>query len=457
MKLIRLFRSYIVNYNFIIDIKNMYNSMNKPRTICINLDRCPERWIKIQEDWSDILKLERYSAIDGSSIGKSGRYAIRETTKLVFSSLLNYSGKYIIIIEDDIYKTKNFSLDIWNSILEFVETNNNWSFITLDPFLCFDNCKLEVFNDIFYKISNFRAAGFIIYNIDFIKNNIQYLLNINKPFDISMTYNNKFVKLTPKKLLVRQYTNKVSTTANRIMDIYDTYWNKTIRILNNIELNNIIKKDFLCISHPRCGTSYISFLLRKFGYNVGHEYIKKCGISSWMLAVDSNNYPWGNIGNDKQRPIYKFKFKDIIHLVRNPYDAIPSIILENKYAPKSYNFRRRFIKSILDIDIPPYKNDGTLSYDIELAILTFIYWNKICELKNPTYIIKIEDAYTSLKIFNKTNIAEDKVNIKCNTTKDKLFGGKKYNKPNINFNNITDDLKNMLKIFCEKYGYLYKE
>lgn len=214
-------------------------------------------------------------------------------------------------------------------------------------------------------------------------------------------------------------------------------------------------KFFLCIGHPRCGTGYISELLTKFGHPVGHESMKKNGVSSWLLAVKSNNYPWGNIGNNKLRPINSFYFKNIIHVVRNPYSAIPSIILENKYAPKSYNFRKKFIKQILNIDLPPYKSDGNLLYDTELAVLTFIHWNKICELKNPNYTVQLENAYSLLNIFNKANISEDMVPKDCNNTKNKLFNKKKYQKPNVDFTIISEELKSMIKEFCEKYNYLY--
>ena len=39
---------------------------------------------------------------------------------------------------------------------------------------------------------------------------------------------------------------------------------------------------------------------------------------------------------------------------KNPFDAIPSIILENKYSPdnKSYRFRKKHIKKNLNIDLP---------------------------------------------------------------------------------------------------------
>ena len=83
----------------------------------------------------------------------------------------------------------------------------------------------------------------------------------------------------------------------------------------------------------------------------------------------------------------------------------------------------------------------------------YIYWNKICELKKPNYIIKIEEAYTLLGQFNINKIEEEVLNKTYNSTENKRFNGIKYTKPIVNYNAISGNLKNMLNIFCEKYGY----
>ena len=720
--------------DFIVDKLILFNCrMFKPKAFCINLDRKPEQWKKIQDNWSDTLDLERFSAIDGKKMNITGKQALLNTTKKFFKFILNYNEHYIILIEDDIYKTNDFNI-LWPDILEFLNTKTNtWSFISLDPFLCFHNCMFENFNDIFLKVSNFRQAGFIIYRTEFIKQNISQLLKINKPFDISISYNNNYIKLTPKKLLVRQYTNKVSTVNSIINYNFDKYWTQTINILNllnrislvhigktggttimdifsnknkiinheyhsdkqyksyekyiiwirnpitrfvsafnsayvtvnydcidkrpddinidnclspniiknkiinnlpfvyskeydllinyfktpnslaealsstNIEqfnkanilmnleyghiyngigwylnngdfirnrnkhilfvgkqetmkndmfllknilninndtideyinntklvqnnylsddnrylsklaVSNLIKwykdkdyaaldalykfnfitkdildsyykyefikdttdilsdinnsellekehkqkkieKEILCIGHPRCGTKYISGLLTSFGYEIGHENMKKKGISSWMLAVMSNTYPWGDVGIDKNKPFSVFNFKYIIHIVRNPFNAIPSIILENKYSPRSYNFRKFHIKRELNIDLPIYNSKLNLIQDIEIAIKTYIYWNLICEKNKPSLVIKLEDSYNILKQYNTKNIKESDLKIDKNETINKFFGNKKYNKPrivNYDYEKVDDSLKLELKQFCIKYDYKY--
>jgi len=210
-------------------------------------------------------------------------------------------------------------------------------------------------------------------------------------------------------------------------------------------------KKFLCIGHPRCGTSSISYYLNQMGYKVGHENMDYDGVSSWMLAVKDDIYPYGNIIN-----IDKYKFENIIHLIRNPFDAIPSIILENKYTPnnKSYNFKIQHIKNILGIKMQEIDfNNITLKDEIELAIKTYLYWNKICELNNPTLVCKIEEI-EPLEVFNTNKIIINTMPKNSN----KLYNGKKYDKQLLNnnhYSNINIDLKNELKIFCKKYKYPY--
>lgn len=226
---------------------------------------------------------------------------------------------------------------------------------------------------------------------------------------------------------------------------------KEDKIIAENHFKRIEYKDFLCIGHPRCGTKSIAYYLSKMGHNVGHENMGKDGVSSWMLAVEDESYPWGNI---KEK--FRYYFKNVIHVVRNPFNAIPSIILENKYSHgnKSYEFRKKHIKRVLNIDLPDVDfNNLSLLDETELSIKTFIYWNKICELCKPETICKIEDIST-LQKFNTKNIIVDTVNKNSN----KLYGKKLYEKPNITtdiYEKINDNLKQELQNFCKKYDYKY--
>ena len=228
--------------------------------------------------------------------------------------------------------------------------------------------------------------------------------------------------------------------------------NKLISNNRNLISNNrnLISKKILCIGHPRTGTGTTTDYINQLGYNIGHEYMKNDGVSSWMLAVDDNYYPWGNVKN-----INQYHFDKIVHIVRNPFDAIPSIILENKFCDKSYNFRKRNIKKYLNIQLPNSNNNKTIKDDIETAIQTYVYWSKICELKTPNIVCKIEDTETlkALNPYNKKIIIKRK-----NKTKNKKYGGKIRNKPIITkdmYKNVKPELLKELEDFCKKYNYDY--
>ena len=65
--------------------------MNKPKAFCINLDRKPDQWNRIKNDWSDTLDLERFSAFDGQKLNITGQQALINTTKRL---IISYSTKY---------------------------------------------------------------------------------------------------------------------------------------------------------------------------------------------------------------------------------------------------------------------------------------------------------------------------------------------------------------------------
>lgn len=68
----------------------------------------------------------------------------------------------------------------------------------------------------------------------------------------------------------------------------------------------------------RCGTKYMSALLRSLGFDVRHERMGRDGIASWYVAAGIDNVP---IGPGCQN----YDFEHIIHVVRNPLHAIPSM------------------------------------------------------------------------------------------------------------------------------------
>ena len=181
-------------------------------------------------------------------------------------------------------------------------------------------------------------------------------------------------------------------------------------------------------------------------------------MSNWMSSVYSYYYPWGNFGYFNNNNIENYYFDNIIHLIRNPFDLIPSIIIENRCCEKyiSYNYRKLYIKNILNINLPEYTNNLSILDEIEIAIKIFLYWAKLCE-KICTFTVKIENLEI-LNKFNKNNINIDNFkNIKYNSHEIK-YSTQNIIKPNIDIetlNKININIKNKLKFFCEKYNYEY--
>ncbi|NEO35141.1 MAG: hypothetical protein F6J90_01995 [Moorea sp. SIOASIH] len=137
------------------------------------------------------------------------------------------------------------------------------------------------------------------------------------------------------------------------------------------------EKLFLITGHPRCGSGFMSNLFRQLGFDIGHEKLGQDGVSSWLMAVKDLNAPWGDNSSS-----YYVKFNYLILYVRNPQDALPSILLENE-VERSLNFRRNYILRQLDFDINQF------SHPLDKAIAYFLGLNKIIELQKPDQVVKV--------------------------------------------------------------------
>jgi hypothetical protein len=109
------------------------------------------------------------------------------------------------------------------------------------------------------------------------------------------------------------------------------------------------------IASPRCGTGYMAHALRQYGLDVGHEVIGLDGISSWLFAVRDTDLPFGGCVYSRNSN-YVFP-RQIIAVIREAKNAIPSLILENTKNIQSYAFRRRWILRKYDVDIDNFQDD----------------------------------------------------------------------------------------------------
>lgn len=198
---------------------------------------------------------------------------------------------------------------------------------------------------------------------------------------------------------------------------------------------------YLIIGHPRCGTGFMSKLFKKNNLEVGHEKMGANGTSDWQYAIqDEKCFPW------TKGVRIDYQFDKIIHNIRDPFTAIPSIAFtetpdsgeqswltdSEKYWTKiSEQFRRKYVKFT---NTNPFEN----------AARSFLGWNKIIENQNPDLTVRIEYAFEDLKELEVIieNLGDKKVNSRQHNNMTKS-----------QWNQIPKNTINMLEEFCLKYNY----
>jgi hypothetical protein len=214
------------------------------KAYCVNLDRKPENFKQVTEEFRGILDIERVSAIDGKAIGIYSASALHKTVMKIFAAAIKTDEKFLVVIEDDVYRSQTFN-EYWPKIVEFISDSTSvWDFISLDFFLIYDNPTLSPYNDFLIKVSNTRSNGFMIYNIKFLKKYYSEL-QLRFPLDTTMTYDPRFIKLIPRSLMARQYVDKISETSpskKNYGTVYKHGYNQTRLILSayNSSVDKII-------------------------------------------------------------------------------------------------------------------------------------------------------------------------------------------------------------------------
>jgi hypothetical protein len=125
----------------------------------------------------------------------------------------------------------------------------------------------------------------------------------------------------------------------------------------------------------RSGTTYVSLLLRKCGLHVPHEHrMGRDGISSWLFGVESTTVPWGPSPS-------KFRFENVVHLVRDPLSSIPSIAT---FKPSAWAYISRHIP--IDAREPLLVRSATY----------WLRWNEIIERRAESRV-RVEDLPVALE------------------------------------------------------------
>ena len=128
-------------------------------------------------------------------------------------------------------------------------------------------------------------------------------------------------------------------------------------------------RDVLVIGCARSGTTYMTDVLRACDYRVGHEYLKRNGVCSWEMTVDTKQVPWGHARDGAQ-------FKHIFHQVRDPLKTITSCLGEPH---ASFVFIQQHI--------PEIKSEDSL---LTQCAKYWYYWNLKAEAQ-AEWTYRIED------------------------------------------------------------------
>ncbi len=123
----------------------------------------------------------------------------------------------------------------------------------------------------------------------------------------------------------------------------------------NSEENNAPPVFLLITGCARSGTGYISHVLQKNGLDIGHESMGRDGISSWVMAIMTDEPAWGPIPSEVQ-------FEHIFHQVRDPLKVISSVYISEPQISWDY-----IIKNIPEINLEDSKAEKTAKY--------WYYWN----------------------------------------------------------------------------------
>ncbi|MDO9640973.1 MAG: hypothetical protein Q7J44_20770 [Pseudotabrizicola sp.] len=206
----------------------------------------------------------------------------------------------------------------------------------------------------------------------------------------------------------------------------------------------------LILGHPRTGTGHAAATLRAWGLDIGHEADGKDGICSWMLAVE-DEAPWA--ADEVARHRAALRYKLLLHVVRSPVDAIPSIIREDRHAPLSLAYRRKHVLERFDIDI------CAAATELETSVMSLVYWSRLIAAQKPDLVFHVEDGLEGLRTFLTTQgeqVSPDALPPSAPVNADKFYRGLRHPKPAMtsqDWKTLSPQTRNLLASYCDHYRY----
>lgn len=188
----------------------------------------------------------------------------------------------------------------------------------------------------------------------------------------------------------------------------------------------------------RSGTGYITKALGACGFELGHEWPKRDGLSSWLFASDCDVAPWGPQPDS-------IRFDHIFHQVRYPLFVISSVYTTEP--PESWAY---IMSQILDI--------SPLDSQVVKSAKYWYYWNLKAE-KKAEWTYRVEDFENVFEEFgarlgisldlNAIKTVPKDVNTRGPHTRDFTWDELKVE--------LDSDLYENIRSLAKHYGYILED
>jgi hypothetical protein len=192
------------------------------------------------------------------------------------------------------------------------------------------------------------------------------------------------------------------------------------------------ERGLVIVGCGRSGTTYTSKKMKSLGIDIGHERLKKDGISSWYLVSDQFKVPLGpNFEQIKKLTL------PIVHQVREPLQCISSMLAIGRI---SYEF----LSNEIPID---FENDSK----ILRAMKYWYYWNLKAESK-AIFTYQIEEfsqILDELLEIGQFSLSTEKFKTDVNTN-----SRKHIDLAWSDLNKEDENLCHKIKELGRKYGYI---
>lgn len=142
------------------------------------------------------------------------------------------------------------------------------------------------------------------------------------------------------------------------------------------------------LGHPRCGTAFTSSLLRKAGMGVGHEWIGRDGMVSWMALSGRESVPWGHAVG----PVAGHR---LFCVTRAPLSAIELIMPENNNR-RSLGWRAGVIWEKLGIDL--FCAAELPQTDLGFAVASYACWYRVVLDLAPEMVFRVDRPEDDAKL-----------------------------------------------------------